>query len=42
MQPGALPEAALEDIIARIKELDMQEVHAKIAEESAKNRKGEK
>jgi len=36
MQPGALPEAALEDIIARIKELDMQEVHAKIAEESAK------
>ena len=36
MQPGSLPEAALEDIITRIKELDMQEVHAKIAEESAK------
>ena len=36
MQPGALPEAALEDIIGRIKGLDMQEVRAKIAEESAK------
>jgi thioredoxin len=36
MQPGALPEAALEDIISRIKGLDMQEVRAKIAEESAK------
>lgn len=36
MQPGALPEAALEDIIGRIKGLDMEEVRAKIAEESAK------
>ena len=36
MQPGSLPEAALEDIITRIKGLDMQEVHAKMAEESAK------
>jgi len=36
MQPGSLPEAALEDIITRIKGLDMQEVRAKMAEESAK------
>ena len=36
MQPGSLPEAALEDIIGRIKGLDMQEVRAKMAEESAK------
>jgi thioredoxin len=36
MQPGALPEAALEDIISRIKEVDMGEIRAKIAEESAK------
>ena len=37
MQPGALPEAALEDIIGRVKGLDMQEVRAKIEEENAKN-----
>jgi len=30
-QPGALPAAALEDLITRIKALDMAEVHAKIA-----------
>ena len=30
-QPGALPAAALEDLIAKIKELDMDEVHAEIA-----------
>ena len=36
MQPGALPEAALEDIISRIKEIDMGEIRAKIAEESSK------
>ena len=30
-QPGALPAAALEDLITRIKELDMTEVRAKIA-----------
>jgi len=39
MQPGALPEAALEDIIGRVKGLDMQEVRAKIDEENAKNPK---
>ncbi len=30
-QPGALPAAALEDLITRVKELDMTEVRAKIA-----------
>ncbi len=30
-QPGALPAAALEDLITRIKALDMAEVRAKIA-----------
>ncbi|CAM3645787.1 thioredoxin [Smaragdicoccus niigatensis] len=32
-QPGALPPAALEDIITRIKALDMDEVRQKIAEQ---------
>lgn len=30
-QPGALPPAALEDLVAKIKELDMDEVRASIA-----------
>jgi thioredoxin reductase (NADPH) len=30
-QPGALPAAALEDLITRVKALDMAEVRAKIA-----------
>lgn len=30
-QPGAMPAAALEDLIARVKELDMAEVRAQIA-----------
>jgi len=30
-QPGAMPVAALEDLITRIKALDMTDVHAKIA-----------
>lgn len=33
-QPGALPPAALEDLITRIKELDMDEVRAQIAAQS--------
>lgn len=32
-QPGAMPAAALEDLITRIKALDMSDVHAKIAAE---------
>ncbi len=30
-QPGAMPAAALEDLITRVKELDMADVRAKIA-----------
>ena len=30
-QPGALPEAALEELIAKAREVDMDEVHASIA-----------
>ena len=31
-QPGALPESALEDIIGQVRALDMEEVHASVAE----------
>ncbi len=31
-QPGVLPEAALEDLITQIKDLDMQDVHRQLAE----------
>ena len=30
-QPGALPEAALEDLIGQVRELDMEKVHAAVA-----------
>lgn len=33
-QPGALPEAALQDLISQVRELDMDEVHRKVAEAS--------
>jgi thioredoxin reductase (NADPH) len=33
-QPGAMPAAALEDLIARVKDLDMADVRAKIAANS--------
>ncbi len=36
LQAGALPENALVDILDKVKELDMDEVRAKIAEEQAK------
>jgi len=36
LQAGALPEAALRDILDQVKKLDMDEVRAKIAEEEAK------
>jgi thioredoxin 1 len=32
-QPGALPEAALEQVIQAVRELDMDEVHRKLAEQ---------
>ncbi len=31
-QPGALPEAALEDVIAQVRALDMEAVHKAVAE----------
>jgi thioredoxin reductase (NADPH) len=34
-QPGAMPPAALEDLITRVKDLDMAEVRAKIAGQKA-------
>lgn len=34
-QPGAMPPAALEDLIGRIKDLDMDQVRAKIAARKA-------
>jgi thioredoxin len=36
MQPGALPEEALEDIISQVKNLDMNDVRAKVTEQQAK------
>ena len=35
-QPGVLPEATLTDLISKVKELDMEQVHKEIAEEEAK------
>ncbi len=35
LQPGALPPAALEDVISKVKELDMNEVRETIAKEQA-------
>ncbi len=35
-QAGSLPESALEEIIQKTRELDMEEVHRKIAEEEVK------
>ena len=34
-QPGALPAAALEDLISQVRALDMDDVRAKVAEEHA-------
>ncbi|ARZ70270.1 thioredoxin [Streptomyces sp. HU2014] len=35
-QPGALPEAALEDVIRQARDLDMDEVRASVAQEQEK------
>ena len=40
-QPGAQPAHALEDLIGQVKALDMDEVHAAIAEEKAANAAGD-
>ena len=34
-QPGALPGAALEELIGKVRELDMDEVHRAVAEQAA-------
>ncbi len=34
-QPGALPQAALDDLISQVRALDMAEIHRQIAEERA-------
>lgn len=36
-QPGALPEAALEDLIRQVRALDMEKVRAEIADQDKKN-----
>lgn len=36
-QPGALPAAAVEELLTKVKALDMAEVHAKVAEQQAAN-----
>jgi thioredoxin 1 len=36
-QPGALPEAALEDLVGKVRALDMEKVRAEIAEHERKH-----
>lgn len=36
-QPGALPPAALDDLIGQVKAVDMEDVHRQIAEHAAKD-----
>ena len=40
-QPGLLPAAALDELVTRIKELDMDDVRRRIAEEEAKEGQGD-
>ena len=35
-QPGMLPAEAIEDILVQVKDLDMEEVHAQVAQQQAK------
>jgi thioredoxin 1 len=35
-QPGALPEQALEQVIAAVRDLDMEDIHRQVAEQQAK------
>ena len=37
MQPGALPEAALRDLVVKLQELDMDEVRAEMAAQQEGN-----
>jgi len=41
-QPGALPPAALEELIGAVKDLDMDEVHAAVAAQLAQEKAAEK
>jgi len=41
-QPGALPADTLEDLIAKVKDLDMDMVHAEIAKQQAESVPGDK
>ena len=36
-QPGMLPAEALEDVLTQVKTLDMEEVHAQVAQQQGKN-----
>ena len=36
-QPGAIPAAALEDLIAQVRALDMEAIHREVAAQSASN-----
>ncbi|MEU6079071.1 thioredoxin [Streptomyces sp. NPDC047108] len=40
-QPGALPEAALEDVIGQARALDMEQVHKSVAEQQAAQAQGQ-
>ena len=40
-QPGALPEAALEDLVGKVRALDMEKVRAEIAEHERKHQEEE-
>jgi thioredoxin len=42
MQPGALPAAAIDEIVEKVKELDMDEVRADIEKQKAEQEKEEK
>lgn len=37
LQPGALPETALDELVDKVKELDMEDVRKQIAEQEAAN-----
>lgn len=40
LQPGALPDSALDEIIGKVKELDMEDIHRQIAEQQAQQGEG--
>jgi thioredoxin 1 len=42
MQPGALPAAAIDEIVTKVKELDMDEVRADIEKQKAEQEKEDK